>query len=94
MIFPELGGGSCFAEARATLELIATLDVRLLIPGHGRAFSAIGAALQTAFSRLDYLAADPVHNAHNGLKVLLKFLLLERQRLKLDALPPTAASWG
>ncbi|NDP58657.1 MAG: MBL fold metallo-hydrolase [Oxalobacteraceae bacterium] len=84
VIFPELDGESGFAEARATLELIATLDVRLVIPGHGAPFADIGKALATAFSRLDYLAADPVRNAQNAIKVLLKFLLLERQQLALD----------
>lgn len=83
VIFPELEGASGFAEERATLELIATLDVRLVIPGHGGPFSGVAAALDTAFSRLDYLAADPRRNAQNAIKVLLKFLLLERQRIKL-----------
>ncbi|AMP02237.1 metallo-beta-lactamase superfamily protein [Collimonas arenae] len=87
VIFPELDGGSGFAEARATLELIAGLDVRLVIPGHGSPFSGADAALERAFARLDYLAADPLRNAHNAIKVLLKFLLLERQQLKLDELP-------
>jgi glyoxylase-like metal-dependent hydrolase (beta-lactamase superfamily II) len=89
VIFPELDGdsGSGFAEARATLELIAALDVRLVIPGHGSPFSGVAAALDTAFSRLDYLAADPVRNAQNGIKVLLKFLLLERQQIKLTEIP-------
>ncbi|MGZ3255033.1 MAG: MBL fold metallo-hydrolase, partial [Burkholderiaceae bacterium] len=32
VIFPELDGGSGFTETRATLELIAGLDVRLVIP--------------------------------------------------------------
>ena len=87
VIFPELDGSSGFAEARATLELIAGLDVEMVIPGHGSPFSGVGAALETAFARLDYLAADPLRNAHNAIKVLLKFLLLERQQLKLDELP-------
>jgi hypothetical protein len=44
-------------------------------------------ALARARSRLDYLAADPVRNAQNALKVLLKFLLLERQRIPLAEVP-------
>jgi glyoxylase-like metal-dependent hydrolase (beta-lactamase superfamily II) len=84
VIFPELDGESGFREARATLDLIATLDVRLVIPGHGAPFSDVDKALGTAFSRLDYLAADPMRNAQNAIKVLLKFLLLERQQLALD----------
>lgn len=84
VIFPELDGESGFAEARATLELIATLPVRLVIPGHGAPFTGVGAALARALSRLDYLSADPVRNAQNAVKVLLKFLLLERRQLVLS----------
>jgi len=87
VIFPELDGESGFAEARATLELIAGLDVRLVIPGHGAPFGDVAAALKRAFSRLDYLSADPQRNAQNALKVLLKFLLLERQRIALTDVP-------
>jgi glyoxylase-like metal-dependent hydrolase (beta-lactamase superfamily II) len=87
VIFPELDGKSGFAEERATLDLIAGLDVKVVIPGHGKPFTDVAGALARARSRLDYLAADPVRNAHNALKVLLKFLLLERQRIPLADVP-------
>ncbi|WP_426105804.1 MBL fold metallo-hydrolase [Massilia sp. TSP1-1-2] len=87
VIFPELEGQSGFAEARATLALIDALDVRLVIPGHGAPFTDVKPALARAFSRLDFLQADPVRNAENAIKVMLKFLLLERQHFALDALP-------
>ena len=91
VIFPELDGESGFAEARATLALIAALDVRLVIPGHGAPFTDARAALARAGSRLDYLQADPKRNAENAVKVLLKFLLLEHQRI---ALPEVASMFG
>lgn len=84
VVFPELEGESGFAEVRATLELIATLDVKLVIPGHGGPFTDIDKALATAFSRIDYFAADPARNAQNAIKVLLKFLLLDRQGIPLS----------
>ncbi len=87
VVFPELEGQSGFAETRATLELIATLDVDLVIPGHGAPFTDVGAALKRAFSRLDYFVADPARNAQNAVKVLLKFLLLERQSIPLADVP-------
>jgi glyoxylase-like metal-dependent hydrolase (beta-lactamase superfamily II) len=87
VIFPELDGESGFAETRATLELIASLDVRLVIPGHGAPFTDVAPALQRAFSRLDYFVADPVRNAQHALKVLVKFLLLEKQKMALTELP-------
>lgn len=83
VVFPELEGEPGFAEVRATLELIASLDVKLVIPGHGAPFADVDKALQTAFSRIDYFVADPARNAQNALKVLLKFLLLDRQRMTL-----------
>ncbi|QDD66903.1 MBL fold metallo-hydrolase [Herbaspirillum seropedicae] len=87
IIFPELDGQSGFAEARATLELIRSLEVRTVIPGHGAPFTEVDDALDKAFSRLDYLQADPRRNAHNGVKVLVKFLLMERGRIALEQLP-------
>ena len=87
VIFPELDGESGFAEARATLDLIAGIDVKLVIPGHGAPFADVQKALATAYSRIDYLAADPVRNAQNAVKVMLKFLLLERQHIALAELP-------
>lgn len=83
VIFPELDGKSGFAETRATLELIASLDVRLVIPGHGAPFTNVAKALEMAFSRIDFFIADPVRNAQNAVKVLLKFLLLDKQRIPL-----------
>ncbi|MES2019142.1 MAG: MBL fold metallo-hydrolase [Pseudomonadota bacterium] len=87
VIFPELDGESGFAETRATLDLIDTLGAQLVIPGHGAPFTDVGAALGRARSRLDYLQADPARNAENAVKVMLKFLLLERQQFALAALP-------
>jgi glyoxylase-like metal-dependent hydrolase (beta-lactamase superfamily II) len=92
VIFPELAGEPGFGETRATLDLIATLDARVVIPGHGRMFADVTGALQRAYSRLDYLASAPKRNAENAVKVLVKFLLLERQRLALADLPGLLAS--
>ena len=60
--------------------------MRLVIPGHGAPFTDVKPALSRARSRLDYLQADPTRNAENAVKVMLKFLLLERQRLDLASL--------
>jgi glyoxylase-like metal-dependent hydrolase (beta-lactamase superfamily II) len=84
VVFPELEGESGFSEVRATLELIASLDAKFVIPGHGAPFTEVGKALDTALSRIDYFIADPARNAQNAIKVLLKFLLLEKQRIPLD----------
>lgn len=87
VVFPELDGRGGFNEVRATLEMIGELDIRLVIPGHGSAFTDVKKALDIAHSRIDYLESDPVRNAQNAVKVLLKFLLIERQKIPLAELP-------
>jgi glyoxylase-like metal-dependent hydrolase (beta-lactamase superfamily II) len=86
VIFPELEGESGFAEERAVLDLIAGLDVDIVIPGHGAPFSDVARALDIASSRLDYLQADPARNAKNALKVLIVFKLLDARTMTFDAL--------
>jgi glyoxylase-like metal-dependent hydrolase (beta-lactamase superfamily II) len=86
VIFPELDGESGFAEQQAALELIASLDVATVIPGHGAPFSNVEPALERAFSRLTWLRADPTRNAKNALKVLLVFRLLDVRTTNFAAL--------
>lgn len=88
VIFPALdGSSSAFAETRATLERIATLGARTVIPGHGRAFGSVDAALERAFARLAGYEADPMKLARHGVKVMVTFTLLERGSLPLATLP-------
>ena len=49
--------------------------------------SEVQEAIEAAHSRLNYLEADPLRNAQNGIKVLFKFLLMERQKIKLTEIP-------
>ena len=86
VIFPELDGESGFAEQAAMLSLIDDLDIRLVIPGHGAAFTDKADAVARARSRLDYLAADPKRNARNAIKVLIAFMLLNKREIKLKQL--------
>jgi glyoxylase-like metal-dependent hydrolase (beta-lactamase superfamily II) len=83
VVFPELAGEPGFDDVRATLDLIATLDARVVIPGHGSPFADAAEALQRAYGRLEMFEADPIRNAQNAVKVLMKFLLLERRRIPL-----------
>lgn len=86
VIFPELAGESGFAEQEAVLARIASLAPRLVIPGHGRAFTGVDAALRIAAGRLAHLRADPRRNAQHAVKVLVKFKLLEQQAMSHAAL--------
>lgn len=82
VIFPELDGRSGFGEQQSVLELISTLSVALVLPGHGRAFGDVRSALERAFVRLDAMRTDPRRHARHALKVLVKFLLLDRERIE------------
>jgi glyoxylase-like metal-dependent hydrolase (beta-lactamase superfamily II) len=86
VIFPELDGESGFAEQQSVLELIASLDVATVVPGHGAPFANVEHALERAFSRLAWLRADPARNAKNALKVLLVFRLLDVRTTDFGAL--------
>lgn len=83
VIFPELEGESGFAEQRAMLELIAALNPRLVIPGHGAPFSDVSDALHRAHARLDALSASLERNARHAARVLVKFYLLEVRRVAM-----------
>lgn len=86
VVFPELEGGQAFADVAATLDLIEQLRPLVVIPGHGRVFSDLSAALERARRRLDGFIENPLKHAHHAAKVLLKFKLLEVQRMTLTAL--------
>jgi glyoxylase-like metal-dependent hydrolase (beta-lactamase superfamily II) len=85
IVFPELEGENGFDAVRATLDRLAALRVRTVIPGHGPAFDDFGGALDRARRRLDGLAADPIRHARHAAKVMLKFHLMERKALPRDA---------
>ena len=86
IVFPELEGRSGFDAVRATLDRLAGLRVRTVIPGHGPAFDDFAGALDRARRRLDALAADPTRHARHAAKVMVKFHLMEKKALPRDAL--------
>lgn len=81
VIFPELMGESGFAEQQATLDTIAQLSPRLVIPGHGAPFTDVKAALASAHSRIRWLADNPRRNTDNAIKALLAFKLLAARQM-------------
>lgn len=90
VVFPELDGAGAFEEVAATLELIESLAPLAVIPGHGSVFTDVTAALERARSRLAAYRADPRRHAAHAAKVLLKFKLLELQRMPIEAF----AAWA
>jgi len=83
---PELDPGALPAT-RATLEMIATLDARCVVPGHGEPFTDVNAALERAFARTTAFEVDPMRTVRHVLKALLVFSLLDRERMPLASLP-------
>ncbi len=73
--------GLAFKHQRAVLEMIAALQPRVVIPGHGRPFSNVNEALDRAFSRIDFFIKQPDRHAHVASRVMIKFLLLQHQRM-------------
>ena len=86
VVFPELEGERAFDAVARTLDVIEALNPAIVIPGHGAVFADPAAALAYARSRLDSFVANPARHLRHGVKVLLKFKLLELQTVNSDAL--------
>lgn len=80
VVFPELDGESAFDDVARVLDLIETLPVSWVVPGHGAPFQDVTGALQRARSRLDAWQRNPARHDRHAAKVLLKYHLLEEQR--------------
>lgn len=92
VVFPQLfGRDTALAETRATLEKIAKLEVKAVIPGHGRPFGEVGAALERAFFRLEGYEEDIGRLARHCAKVMLSFSLIEKRSMPLAELPAYVA---
>jgi glyoxylase-like metal-dependent hydrolase (beta-lactamase superfamily II) len=83
VIFQELEGERAFDEVAKTLDVIESLRPAVVIPGHGKVFDQVDQSLANARRRLDSFVANPSRHATHAAKVLLKFKLLELQRLHL-----------
>ena len=90
---PEIDA-SALPATRATLEMIAGLGVRCVIPGHGEPFNDVDAALERAFARTAAFEADSLRLARHALKVVLVFALLDQERLPLASIPDYVARVG
>ena len=83
VVFPELEGVRAFEDVAATLDIIASLQPAMVLPGHGPVFTNVDAALHEARRKLAGFVADPRKHARYAAKVLLKYKLLEWQSTTL-----------
>ena len=86
VVFPEVQGEPGFDDVAAVLDLIASLPVQVVVPGHGAPFTDVAAALQRARSRLAGFQADPSRHARHAAKVLIKYHLMEIRQQPWQAL--------
>ena len=90
-VFPEMVGEPGFDDVGAVLDLIESLPVRVVVPGHGRPFTDVAGALARARRRLGGFQADPARHLHHAAKVLLKYHLMEVREQALPELQCWAA---
>lgn len=81
-----LGQPGALQATRATLDMISRLAVDTVIPGHGKPFAEVDAALERAYQRIAAFEADPARMARNAVKACFIFNLLDRQELARAAL--------
>ncbi|TVO67861.1 MBL fold metallo-hydrolase [Denitromonas ohlonensis] len=82
-----LGTGDGIGEARRTLDVIARLPVRHVIPGHGAPFVEVDEALAAAYARLRAFEEDGSRMARNAIRGCVTFSLLDMRRMPLADLP-------
>ena len=84
VVFPEICGGTGFAEVSSTLDLIEKLNPKIVLPGHGPLIENLPAALSVARSKIKRFIDSPELHASHAAKVLLKFKLLEWQSVDIS----------
>jgi glyoxylase-like metal-dependent hydrolase (beta-lactamase superfamily II) len=84
VVFPEIEGVSAFDDVGSTIQVIEDLCPRIVLPGHGAAFSNVREAISRARSRLNQFRSSPDKHSSYAAKVLLKFKLLELQKCTLS----------
>ena len=87
VVFPEMEGEPGFDDVAAVLDAIERLPVALVVPGHGTPFTDVAAALARSRARLAAFQADPGKHARHGVKVLIKYHLMEERTQPIEALP-------
>ena len=87
IVMPREIDPAALPATRATIEMLAGLAIRVVVPGHGEPFTDIPAALDRAMRRVDAFEAEPMRMVRHILKALLVFSLLDHQQLPLAELP-------
>jgi glyoxylase-like metal-dependent hydrolase (beta-lactamase superfamily II) len=87
VIFAELlGNPDGLRVTRETLEKLARLPIKTVIPGHGAPFADVSEAFERAFRRLAAFEQSTDRLARHALKVMFAFFMLEKRQLERDTL--------
>ncbi|MBI3715941.1 MAG: MBL fold metallo-hydrolase, partial [Betaproteobacteria bacterium] len=79
-----MSGRNLFIDtALATLDTIAQLAPRLIVPGHGAPFAELAPSLDHARAKLLAFAREPAKNARHVVKGLFVFALLDRGAMQV-----------
>lgn len=73
---PQVDGDAVFEQAAAALDTIEGLNPRVVVPGHGRPFRDVAAALAKARRRLARWRDDPHAHRQNLTRTFIAFWLL------------------
>lgn len=87
IVMPPALDAAALPATRATVEMLATLDIGIVIPGHGEPFTAVDAAIERAIKRVASFEADPMRMARHFMKALFSFALLDRQHMRIADIP-------
>lgn len=86
IVFPELVGDRGFGACLSTLDLIERLNPRCVIPGHGRPFRDVAAAVAASRERVESFSWAPEKHRRHALRALAMFHLLDVQRVDRQSL--------
>jgi glyoxylase-like metal-dependent hydrolase (beta-lactamase superfamily II) len=86
-VMPPEFDPAALPATRATIEMMAELDVRVVIPGHGEPFTDVARAVARARERVAAFEENSLRVARHALKANLAFALLDREKLPLAELP-------
>jgi glyoxylase-like metal-dependent hydrolase (beta-lactamase superfamily II) len=86
-VSPRAWDAGALSRTRQTLDLIASLDVAIVIPGHGAPFTTVRAALDVAYARLTALEADDARIGRQIGKTMFIYSILAKERLPMAEVP-------
>jgi glyoxylase-like metal-dependent hydrolase (beta-lactamase superfamily II) len=86
IVFPELSGEPGFEACLKTLDVIERLAPRVVIPGHGCAFSDVTGALLASRNRIRAFQQDPQRHRWHAARALVMFHMLEIGRCQRPSL--------